>query len=42
MINYLSCKIVKKRDSEKALIMQSHLIEHLEKNFGEEACGMLS
>jgi hypothetical protein len=33
---YLSCKIVQERDKGKAWIMQPHLIDNLEKKFGEE------
>jgi hypothetical protein len=34
--DYLSCKIVQERDTVKGWIMQPHLIDNLEKKFGEE------
>ena len=42
LTDYLSCKIVQERDKGKAWIMQPHLIENLEKKFGEEVNGMKS
>ena len=42
LTDYLSCKIVQERDKGKAWIMQPHLIDNLEKKFGEEVNGMKS
>ena len=40
LTDYLSCKIVQERDKGKAWIIQPHLIDNLEKKFGEEVSAM--
>jgi hypothetical protein len=36
LIDYLSCKIFQERDKGKVWIVQPHLMDNLEKNFGGE------
>jgi hypothetical protein len=42
LTDYLSCKIVQEREKGKVWIMQPHLIDNLEKNFGGEVNKMQS
>jgi hypothetical protein len=36
LTDQLSCKIIQERDKGKVWIMKSHLIDNLDKNFGDE------